>query len=53
MREQVIAQKVGNRSALAVNDVPAAVTQRPARRESGGSVQRAPARLARLMFLHF
>jgi cell division protein FtsQ len=36
MREQVIAQKVGNRSGLSGQRRSGAVTQKPARRESGG-----------------
>jgi cell division protein FtsQ len=36
MREQVIAQKVGNRSGIAGQQRSAAVTQKPARRESNG-----------------
>ncbi len=36
MREQVIAQKVGNRSGIAGQRRSGAVTQKPARRESGG-----------------
>ncbi|MFN2499466.1 MAG: cell division protein FtsQ/DivIB [Pyrinomonadaceae bacterium] len=36
MREQVIAQKVGNRSGISGERRSGAVTQKPARRESGG-----------------
>jgi len=36
MREQVIAQKVGNRSGISGQRRSGAVTQKPARRESGG-----------------
>jgi cell division protein FtsQ len=36
MREQVIAQKVGNRSGLGAQRRSGTVTQKPARRESGG-----------------
>ena len=36
MREQVIAQKVGNRSGLGGQRRSSAVNQRPTRRESGG-----------------
>ena len=38
MREQVIAQKVGNRSGISGERRSGAVTQKPARRESGGEL---------------